>query len=52
MCAIIVQIYPGVSNLKKREERAGKFNDNDNDNDNDNETMFIAKWHTVHVQRT
>ena len=25
---------------------------NDNDNDNDNETMFIAKWHTVHVQRT
>ena len=22
------------------------------DNDNDNETMFIAKWHTVHVQRT
>ena len=25
--------------------------DNDNDND-DNETMFIAKWHTVHVQRT
>ena len=22
------------------------------DDDNDNETMFIAKWHTVHVQRT
>ena len=25
---------------------------NEIDNDNDNETMFIAKWHTVHVQRT
>ena len=22
------------------------------ENDNDNEIMFIAKWHTVHVQRT
>ena len=30
----------------------GNGNDNDNDNDNGNETMFIAKWHTVHVQRT
>ena len=26
--------------------------DNDNDNDNDNEIIFIAKWHTDHVQRT
>ena len=25
---------------------------NDNDNDNDNEIIFIAKWHTDHVQRT
>ena len=28
------------------------FNGNDNDNDSDNETMFTAKWHTVHVQKT
>ena len=25
--------------------------DNDNDNDNDNEIIFIAKWHTNHVQK-
>ena len=24
----------------------------ENDNDNDNEIIFIAKWHTDHVQRT
>ena len=33
------------------EYRPGKKESYDNDNDN-NEIIFIAKWHTDHVQRT
>ena len=45
------RITDNKTHLRTRQYRY-KWYDNDNDNDNDNEIIFIAKWHTDHVQRT